>query len=61
MQQLWGKGHRATDCWYKKKEKEYDVDNIFLGAVFCGKAPKNDKEEDPIECLGDSSASLHTT
>ena len=61
MQQLWGKGHRAADCWYKKKEKENDAENIFLGVVFCGKSPKRDMEEHPNECLGDSSESSHIT
>ena len=30
------KGHRAVDFWALKKEKEDDIDNLFLGAIFCG-------------------------
>ena len=39
------KGHRAVDFWYNKKEKEGDVDNIFVGAILCGEVPKSNKEE----------------
>ena len=58
----WGKKfHRAVHCWYKKKDKDDDVDNIFVGGVFYVEIPNSDKEEDPKQCLWDSSASLHIT
>ena len=29
--------HRAADCWEKKgKEKDNDVDNLFVGFTLCG-------------------------
>ena len=28
-------GHMAADCWPEKKDKEDDVDNLFVGAIFC--------------------------
>ena len=30
------KGHRAVDCWPKKKDKEDDVENLFVGGTLCG-------------------------
>ena len=31
------RGHMATDCWVKKgKHKDDGVDNIIVGATFCG-------------------------
>ena len=54
--------HKAVDCWAKKgKEKDDDVDNLFMGATLCGEVQEDNNEEDPKEWLGDSGASSHIT
>ena len=56
------RGHRASDCWEKKgKRKEYDVDNLFVGATFCGEVQEENDKEDTEEWLCDSGASSNIT
>ena len=56
------RGHRVVDCWKNKgKEKDYDVEKLFVEATFCEKVSEDDKEEDPEEWLGDNGASSHIT
>ena len=56
------RGHKAVGCWAKQvKEKDGDVDNLFVGATFCGEVQEDNNEEDPKEWLGDSGASSHIT
>ena len=51
----------AVDFWSKNKQKEDDVNKLFVGGIFCREVSKIDNKEDPEEWLGDSSVSLHTT
>ena len=41
-----------VDCWAKNKEKEDDVDSLFVGAVLCGEVSKSNNKEDLEEWLG---------
>ena len=50
-----------VDCWLNNKQKEDDVENLFVGATFCGEVSESDNKEDLIEWLGESIASLHIT
>ena len=51
----------AVDCLAKNKDKEDDVDNLFVDATFCGEVSKSDNKEYIEEWLGDTGASLHIT
>ena len=56
------RGHRASDCWAKKgKQKDNDVDNLFVEETFCGEFQEENDKEYPEELLGDSGASQHIT
>ena len=56
------RGHRDADCWEKKvKQKDDDVDNLFLGAKLCGEVQEENDKEDTEEWLCDSGASSHVT
>ena len=54
------RGYRGNVNWKKKgKQKDDEVDNIFVGATFCVEVQKENHKEDHEEWLGDSRASLH--
>ena len=40
------KGHKVVDCWEKNEDKEYDVDNLFVGSKFCGEVSDINNEGD---------------
>ena len=42
------RGHRAVDGWTNKvKDKDDDVDNLFVGDTLCGEVQEENNEEDP--------------
>ena len=56
-----GKGHRAVGCWPRKKEKEDDVNNLFVGVTICVEVLESDDKKDIEKWLGDIDASFHIT
>ena len=34
-----------VDCWVKNKEKEDDVDRLFVGDILCGEVSKSNNKE----------------
>ena len=51
-----------ADCQEKKaKQKDKDVENIFVGSRFYGEVQEENDKEDTEEWLGHSGASSHIT